>query len=95
MIAEHARDAGVDFGVPDRVGVKDVLDGEVEATVAAEQRPDTERAAVVVIVHEDSGKRGIPGQNPLDQVSHCRAEHLPGARLLADRPVRVHSPCAS
>jgi hypothetical protein len=30
----------VDFGEPDGAGVEDLLDGEAEAAVAGEQRPD-------------------------------------------------------
>jgi len=41
-----AREDGGDwlakFGEPNGVGVEDVFDGEVEAAIAAEQRPDLE-----------------------------------------------------
>ena len=39
---EDAGDRLVEFGEPHRLGVEDVLDGEVEAAVAAEQRSDLE-----------------------------------------------------
>ena len=39
---EEAGDGLVEFGEPHGRGVECVLDGEVEATVAAEQRPDPE-----------------------------------------------------
>ena len=54
MVRENAGDRLVEFGEPHGLGVEDVLDGEVEAAVAAEQRPDPEsRFAVgVEVVHE-------------------------------------------
>jgi len=39
---EDASDGLVEFGEPHGLGVEDVLDAEVEAAVAAEQRPDPE-----------------------------------------------------
>ncbi|MPM08644.1 hypothetical protein SDC9_54958 [bioreactor metagenome] len=42
VTGEDSRDGLVEFGEPHRFGVEDVLDGEVEAAVAAEQRPDRE-----------------------------------------------------
>jgi hypothetical protein len=54
------------------LGIEDVLDSEVEAAVATEQRADAERTAVVVgIVHEGSGQWVNPDRTPL-------MESLPG-----------------
>lgn len=39
---EDAGDGLVEFGEPHSLGVEDVLDGEVKAAVATEQRPDPE-----------------------------------------------------
>ncbi|MDN6815283.1 MAG: hypothetical protein L0L67_00090 [Bifidobacterium crudilactis] len=45
----------VDLGRPDGLGVEGVLDGEVEAAVPAEQRPDPKPGQVIVgVVHEGS-----------------------------------------
>ncbi|MCI1659941.1 MAG: hypothetical protein LKK45_02555 [Bifidobacterium psychraerophilum] len=45
----------VDLGRPDGVGVEGVLDGEVEAAVSAEQRPDPKPGRLTVgVVHEGS-----------------------------------------
>ena len=41
-MGEDAGDGLVELGEPHRPGVENVLDGEVEAAVAAEQRPDRE-----------------------------------------------------
>ena len=43
MVGEDPSDGFVDLGEPDRAGVKDFLDGEVESAVTGEQRPDTQR----------------------------------------------------
>jgi len=48
VVGEDAGDGFVDLGVPDGLGVEDVLDGEVEATVAAEQGAHPEWAFVVL-----------------------------------------------
>lgn len=54
MAGEDPGDGLVEFGEPHGLGVEDVLDCEVEAPVAAEERPDPELgvAAGVEIVHE-------------------------------------------
>ena len=45
----------VEFGEPHGFGVEDMFDGEVEAAVAAEQRPDLESGRLVfLVVHEGS-----------------------------------------
>ena len=63
MVREDAGDGRVEFGEPHGRGVEDVLDGEVEAAVAAEQRPDPESwfAADVEVVHEVCSGDGRPG----------------------------------
>jgi hypothetical protein len=40
VVGEDAGDGFVDLGEPDRAGVEDLFDGEVEPAVAGEQRPD-------------------------------------------------------
>lgn len=55
VLGEDAGDGFVEFGEPHGFGVEDVFDGEVEAAIAAEQRPDLEpRRVVFVVVHEGS-----------------------------------------
>lgn len=65
VVGEDAGDGLVDFGELDGAGVEDFLDGEVEAAVAGEQRPDPQAAVVVLVVrfvHEDSGGSVISGR---------------------------------
>ena len=53
--SKDSGDGLVEFGEPRGLGVEDVLDGEVEAAVAAEQRPDLESGWLVfLVVHEGS-----------------------------------------
>jgi len=55
VVRADAGDGFVEFGEPHGLGIEDGLDGEVEAAVAAEQRPDLEsRRLVFLVVHEDS-----------------------------------------
>jgi len=55
VAGEDGGDGLVEFGEPHGFGVEDVFDGEVEAAVAAEQRPDLEAQRLVfLIVHEVS-----------------------------------------
>ena len=52
---EDSGDGLIEFGEPHGVGVEGVFDGEVEAAVAAEQRPNLEPARLVFLfVHEGS-----------------------------------------
>ena len=62
VAGEDAGDWLVEFREPCRSSVEDVLDGEVEAAVAAEQRPDPESwfAAGVKVVHEVRSGDGRP-----------------------------------
>lgn len=43
VMREHAGRGGVELGEPGRASAEDVLDGEVEAAVAGEQRSDPQR----------------------------------------------------
>ena len=55
MLGEDASDGFVEFGEPHGFGVEGVFGGEVEAAVAAGQRPDLEsRRLVFLVVHEGS-----------------------------------------
>lgn len=65
VVGEDAGDRLVDFREPDRAGLEDFLDGEVEPAVAGEQRPDPQAPVVLFvadIAHEDSGRSVIPGR---------------------------------
>nr|WP_228389334.1 hypothetical protein [Cumulibacter manganitolerans] len=67
VVGEDAGDGIVDLGEPDRAGVEDLLDGEVESAVPGEQRPDPPTAVVFFVadfVHEDSGRSVILGRHP-------------------------------
>nr|WP_245581163.1 hypothetical protein [Propionicicella superfundia] len=70
VVREDAGDGRVEFGEPHGRGVEYVLDGEVEAAVAAEQRPDPESwfAADVEVVHKVCSGEGRP-RHP------CLVEH--------------------
>ena len=70
VVREDAGDGLVEFGEPRGLGVENVLDGEVEAAVAAEQRPDPESwfAADVEVVHKVCSGEGRP-RHP------CLVEH--------------------
>lgn len=55
VVREDGGDGFVEFGEPHGFGVEGVFGGEVEAAVAAEQRPDLESGRMVfLVVHEDS-----------------------------------------
>lgn len=59
VVREYARRGRVELGEPHRFAVEHFLDGEVEAAVAGEQRPDPQPTAaglVVWLAHENSGR---------------------------------------
>jgi hypothetical protein len=62
VAGEDSGDGLVEFREPHGLGVEDVLDGEVEAAVTAEQRPNPESrvAAGVKVVHEVCSGDGRP-----------------------------------
>lgn len=62
VVGEDAGDGLVDLGEPDRLAADDVLDGEVETAVSAEQRPDPWLATVrgEERMHEGSRQVGYP-----------------------------------
>lgn len=62
VVGEDAGDGRVESGEPHGVGGEDVLDGDVEAAVAAEQRPDPESrfAADGEVAHEVCSGNGRP-----------------------------------
>ncbi|WP_229237944.1 hypothetical protein [Enemella evansiae] len=65
-MSEDTGDGLVDLREPDGLGVEDVLDGEVEAAVSGEQRPDPQTTAMKrggVVVHEGSGSSVTPDPN--------------------------------
>ncbi len=63
VAGEDADGGGVDLGEPDRLPAGGILDGEIKAAIAGEQRPDPERVAAMgmVVVHEGSAGFVIPG----------------------------------
>lgn len=44
VVGEDAGDGLVDLGEPDRSGIEDFFDSEIESAVAGEQRPDTQQS---------------------------------------------------
>ena len=63
MVGEDAGDVLVVLGEPDRLGVEDVLDGEVEPAVPGEERADSEWTVVLGgVVHRGSAVLALPGQ---------------------------------
>lgn len=62
MVREDTGDGCVEFGEPDGLAVEDLLDGEVEPAVAAEQAADPQATSVrgADFGHEDSGRSVIP-----------------------------------
>lgn len=61
-----AGDGFVDLEEPDRLGVEDILDSQIESAVPREQRPDPQATLTRrgVVVHEDSGSSGTPNPSP-------------------------------
>lgn len=63
MVGEDAGDVLVVLGEPDRLGVEDVLNGEVEPAVPGEERADSEWTVVLGgVVHRGSAVLALPGQ---------------------------------
>ena len=75
MTREHAGDGLVEFGEPRGLGVEDVLDGEVEAAVAAEERSDPESWAT-------AGLRSCMKSAPVTVVPGTRASPRTDAELV-------------
>lgn len=68
VVGENASHRFVDFREPDRAGIEDLLDGQVESALTGEQRPDPQTAIVWFVAsfpHEHSGRSVIPGRRPL------------------------------
>ena len=67
VMSEDASDRSVYLGEPDRLAAGSVFDGEVEAAISAEQRPDPWRAIIAgrCVVHERSGGSVSPIPNPV------------------------------
>lgn len=55
-MGEEAGDGFVDLGELDRLGVEDLLDGQVQAAISREQRPDPQKTVLRrgVVVYEGS-----------------------------------------
>jgi hypothetical protein len=61
-----AGDGFVDLEEPDRLGVEDILDSQIESAVSRQQRPDPQTTLTRrgVVVHEGSGSSVTPNPSP-------------------------------
>lgn len=85
MVREDAGDSLIELGEPDRLPVGEVFDGEIEAAVPGEQRPDP-RMMRNRLRHEHSDRSVIPGRR---LTMRLRPSWSPARCSSHDRPLPV------